>query len=91
MVATAMDSSTEGGGSNCTRRLASMVLPVPGGPVMSRWWPPAAAIESARLAWLWPRTSFSESPSFGCGGRLGSSSAGAGNSSASSNCTTSPR
>ena len=33
------------------RARASMVLPVPGGPISSRLWPPAAAISSARLAW----------------------------------------
>ena len=35
-------------------RRASMVLPDPGGPCMSRWWPPAAATSSARLAIGWP-------------------------------------
>ena len=39
------------------RRRASIVLPAPGGPTMSRLWPPAAAISSARFASCWPRTS----------------------------------
>ena len=39
------------------RRLASMVLPVPGGPMSRMLWPPAAATSSARLATCWPRTS----------------------------------
>ena len=43
-------------GSRCRRR-ASIVLPEPGGPVMSRLCAPAAAISSARRARGWPRTS----------------------------------
>ena len=39
------------------RRLASMVLPEPGGPIMRMLWLPAAATSSARLAVCWPRTS----------------------------------
>ena len=39
------------------RRLASMVLPEPGGPIMRMLWEPAAATSSARLAVCWPRTS----------------------------------
>ena len=35
-------------------RRANMVLPDPGGPCISRWWPPAAATSSARLAIGWP-------------------------------------
>ena len=38
-------------------RLASIVLPEPGGPSISRLWPPAAAMVTARLAISWPRTS----------------------------------
>ncbi len=38
-------------------RLASIVLPEPGGPIISRLWPPAAATMIARLAISWPRTS----------------------------------
>ena len=38
-------------------RCASMLLPVPGGPISSRLCSPAAAISSARRAPAWPRTS----------------------------------
>ena len=38
-------------------RLASMLLPDPGGPTSSRLWPPAAAISRARLAFSCPLTS----------------------------------
>ena len=38
-------------------RAASIDLPAPGGPTISRLWPPAAAISSARLAFSWPLTS----------------------------------
>ena len=38
-------------------RRASMVLPVPGGPISRRLCEPAAAISSARRARSWPRTS----------------------------------
>ena len=45
-----------------TRR-ASIVLPVPGGPIMSTLCAPAAAISRPRLACAWPRTSAKSSPS----------------------------
>ncbi|MNS95357.1 hypothetical protein D3C72_1296130 [compost metagenome] len=45
------------GGRMPGNRLASIVLPDPGGPTNMMLWPPAAAISSARLAWAWPRTS----------------------------------
>ena len=38
-------------------RSASMLLPLPGGPIIRRLWPPAAATVSARFANAWPRTS----------------------------------
>ncbi len=38
-------------------RLASMVLPEPGGPIIRMLWLPAAATSRARLAVCWPRTS----------------------------------
>ena len=38
-------------------RLASIVLPEPGGPIISKLCPPAAAMVIARLAISWPRTS----------------------------------
>ena len=42
-------------------RSASMLLPLPGGPIISRLWPPAAAIVSARFGISWPRTSLRSS------------------------------
>src|SRR5699024_2461914 len=45
------------GGRMLGRREAIMVLPVPGGPVSSRWWAPAAATSAARRARAWPSTS----------------------------------
>ncbi len=50
-------SSCDSGGSRPARRRASIDLPVPGGPTMSRLSWPAAATSSARLAAPWPRTS----------------------------------
>ncbi len=44
----------ESGGRMDGRRLASIDLPAPGGPTISRLWPPAAATSSARLAVSWP-------------------------------------
>jgi len=49
------------------RRLASMVLPVPGGPVISTLCAPAAATSSARLANGWPTTSAMSEVAGGCG------------------------
>ena len=40
-----------------TKRCASIDLPEPGGPTMSKEWPPAAAISSTRLTPAWPFTS----------------------------------
>ena len=51
-----------------------MVLPVPGGPVISMWWPPAAATTSARFACVWPRTSDSEVVAGGATGGRGDGS-----------------
>ncbi len=45
------------GGSTVAMRLASIVLPEPGGPIISRLWPPAAATMMARLPITRPRTS----------------------------------
>ena len=56
-------SSKLGGGRMPGSRRASMVLPAPGGPIISRLWPPAAAISSARLASSCPRTSARSGPS----------------------------
>src|SRR5215831_5997677 len=55
-------------------RAASIDLPAPGGPIINRLWPPAAAISSARLALSWPFTSLKSRlaargcASFGSGG-----------------------
>ena len=46
-------------------RCASIVLPVPGGPSMSMWCPPAAAISRARLATACPATSARSGPTVG--------------------------
>src|SRR5258705_73340 len=56
-------SSRARGGRRVPRRRASMVLPAPGGPSISRLCPPAAAISRARLAQTCPRTSERSSPS----------------------------
>jgi hypothetical protein len=48
-----------------------MVLPLPGGPTISRLWPPAAAISRARLACSWPRTSARSAASSGGGASPG--------------------
>ena len=50
-------SSNDGGGRMPGSRRATIVLPAPGGPAISRLWPPAAAISSARFASACPRTS----------------------------------
>ena len=61
------------GGRMVGSRAASIALPAPGGPTMSRLWPPAAATSSARLALSWPLMSLrstsapSTSRIFGCG------------------------
>ena len=61
------------------RRLASIVLPEPGAPIISTLCPPAAAISSARFTWAWPFTSAKSSanrsadaPHSGAAGRAGS-------------------
>ena len=43
-------------------RWASIVLPVPGGPLSRLLWAPAAATISALTAWCWPRTSLRSGP-----------------------------
>ena len=50
MLATSRASAASSGGSSPGRRWASIVLPDPGGPTMSRLWEPAAATRSARFA-----------------------------------------
>ena len=49
-------------GSMEVMRLASMLLPAPGGPTMSMLCPPAAATSSARLTLAWPLTSAKSGP-----------------------------
>jgi len=51
------DSAGVSGGRIVGIRLASIVLPDPGGPIINRLWCPAAATVSARLPDSWPRTS----------------------------------
>jgi len=48
-------SSKVSGGRMVGMRLASMVLPEPGGPIINMLWPPAQAISMARLAVLLAR------------------------------------
>lgn len=55
--ATSSASASASSGRIPGKRLASMVLPLPGGPLISRLWAPAAATSSARRACNWPRTS----------------------------------
>ena len=45
-------------------RLASIVLPEPGGPIINKLWLPLAAIVIARFAISWPRTSAKSSSYF---------------------------
>src|SRR5712672_533931 len=61
-----MPNSSASAGSSGGRipgmRAASIDLPEPGGPIIKRLWPPAAAISSARFALSWPLTSLRSSP-----------------------------
>ena len=57
MAVTSMAASSSSGGRMLGSRSASMVFPDPGGPVKSRWCPPAAAISRANLPWACPATS----------------------------------
>src|SRR5699024_308825 len=66
------------GGRMLGRREAIMVLPVPGGPVSSRWWAPAAATSAARRARAWPRTSAKSGRRVAGSVPAGSGSAGTG-------------
>ena len=61
LVAASASSGLRSGRMPGSRR-ANMVLPAPGGPIMSRLWPPAAATSRARLACSWPRTSLKSYP-----------------------------
>ena len=51
---TSSASAGSSGGNRPGRRAASIDLPAPGGPIISKLWPPAAVISSARLAVSWP-------------------------------------
>src|SRR3954468_8533363 len=55
-------SSNVGAGRMPGSLRASIVLPAPGGPIIRRLWPPAAAISSARGASGCPRTSERSGP-----------------------------
>ena len=54
IIETSSSSRGDSGGRIEGSRCASIDLPAPGGPIISRLWPPAAAISSARLALSWP-------------------------------------
>ena len=66
LVASNASSGLMGGRIDGSER-ANSVLSLPGGPLMSRLWPPAAATSSARLAYSWPRTSARSTPSTATG------------------------
>ena len=57
IAATSMAEASLKGGEMLISLNASIVLPVPGGPIKIRLWPPAAAISKARFACGWPATS----------------------------------
>lgn len=54
IIDTSSSSRGDSGGRIEGSRCASIDLPAPGGPLIRRLWPPAAAISSARLAFSWP-------------------------------------
>ena len=57
IIVAASASARSSAGKTPVKRCASIVLPEPGAPTSSRWWPPAAAISRACRATGWPRTS----------------------------------
>lgn len=65
IAATSTASSVDSGGISPGNRAASMLLPAPGGPIISSECPPAAAISIARFARCWPRTSAMSGPGSG--------------------------
>ena len=64
-------SSGVSGGRIEGRRAASIDLPEPGAPIISRLWPPAAATSSTRLALSWPLTSARSGSGVGSASTLG--------------------
>ena len=58
IIETSSSSRGASGGRIEGSRCASIDLPAPGGPLISRLWPPAAAISRARFALSWPLMSF---------------------------------
>lgn len=54
IIDTSSSSRGDSGGRMEGSRCASIDLPEPGGPTISRLWPPAAATSSARRALSWP-------------------------------------
>ena len=75
IIDTSSASAGDSGGSRPGRRAASMDLPDPGGPAISRLWPPAAATSSARLAASWPLMSRRSGTETGASASLGSGGA----------------
>jgi hypothetical protein len=73
IMETSSSSAGDSGGRIDGSRAASIDLPAPGGPIIKRLWPPAAATSSARLALSWPLMSMrsssepSASRTLGCG------------------------
>jgi hypothetical protein len=54
IIDTSSSSAGVSGGRMVGSRAASIDFPEPGGPIISRLWPPAAATSSARLPLSWP-------------------------------------
>lgn len=63
---TSSASSWRSGGSRPGKRCASIVFPIPGGPVNIRWCAPAAANSTAKRASAWPTTSAMSGASVTC-------------------------
>jgi len=73
IIETSRSSAGDSGGRIEGSRAASIDLPEPGGPIIRRLWPPAAATSRARFALSWPLMSSrsgiagSASRTLGCG------------------------
>ena len=76
--ATSSASATASGGRIEGSRLAASDLPAPGGPIISRLWPPAAATSSACRRCGWPRRSARSGAPAGGSRRRSSGSGGSG-------------